>query len=676
MEELESQIAKITLGNFKQTTSYVYVMAEKASNSEAELYVVAEMPIFNPAAVESCEQICMAISGSLKRAYKKGLNENSFENAISQINEELGKLASLGQTNWFNKLSCIVAAKNQNQFSIATCGKVNAFLLRNNEFTDISCSPAETHPLKTFENYASGKIRLNDLMILSTTELFNHISIDRLKKVLAEKNFLTSTQTLIQLLKDNSGPQVAFGILLNLQVPFGQTQEEEVDLENYLTEQTSVQGWKIHNPFKTAFNVLRHAFDFRNLKRIPKVGLPSVSSVTDNLKSFGKNAKGSGQNLKDAASKGFSAAKNIVNKDKLKSLSPSKKFFLLSAGILLLVFFINVSITAYLKGNRETVEAFNTQVKEVQKLLLDSNSAQLYNDQNSAKDFYKQAQEKFSQIVIPKKQNELYDQTKKQLEELSKKIEKNTDFQITSLGNLSEAEHLIKLPKFFATKTNGQVISFNRETEKFEDGVLKINKEIKSSVQVKESSLVIYTGSSLVIWDSNTNTFGSEFSTSVPTEENTAGIKYYPTNSRVYIIDKANSQIVNFLVTGNNINRPVVSLKTPELLNAQDFAIDGSIYLLNETGIIKFQAGNLAEFNMPVLAKPFAGKGKIYTEVNFKNLYLMDRDNKRILVMDKKGELLNTLQSPQLDKMKDFYVDETNKTFYILNDTALLKLTY
>lgn len=676
MDELESQIAKITLGNFKQTTSYVYVMAEKASGSDAELYVVAEMPIFNPAAVESCEQICLAISGSLKRAYKKSLNENTFENAISQINEELGKLAALGQTNWFNKLSCIVAAKNQSQFHIATCGKVNAFLLRNNELTDISCSPSETHPLKTFENYASGKIRLNDLMILSTTELFNHISVDRLKKVLVEKNFLAATQTLIQLLKDNSGPQVAFGVLLNLQVPFGQTQEEEVDLENYLTEQTSSRGWKIQNPFKTAFNVLRQAFDFRNLKRIPKVGLPSVSSVTDNLKSFGKNAKGSGQNLKDAASKSFSAAKNIVNKEKIKNLSPSKKFFLLSAGILLLVFILNVTITAYLKGNREAIETFNTQVKEVQKLLSDSNSAQLYNDENSARSFFKQAQEKFAQIQEPKDQNELYDQAKKQLEDLSQKIEKNTEFQITSLGNLSETQHLVKLPKFFATKTNGQVISYNRESEKFEDGVLKVNKEIKSSIHVKDGSLAVYTGSSLVMWNSNTNALGSEFSTSVPTEENSAGIKFYPTNSRIYIVDKTNSQIINFLVTGNSINRPVVSLKTPELLKAQDFAIDGSVYILNETGIVKFQAGNLAEFNMPVLAKPFFGKGKIYTEINYKNLYLMDPENKRILVMDKTGELLNTLQSPQLDKMVDFYVDEANKTFYVLNDTALLKLTY
>src|SRR5258708_5321007 len=137
MEELESQIAKIQLGNFKSTSSFVYVLAEKAAGSNAELYMVAELPLLNPAAEEACERICLAIASTLKRAYKKPLSENIFENAIGQINEELGKLASLGQTHWIDRLSCILGVKNNYTFTIATCGKVAAYLLRGKELTDI-----------------------------------------------------------------------------------------------------------------------------------------------------------------------------------------------------------------------------------------------------------------------------------------------------------------------------------------------------------------------------------------------------------------------------------------------------------------------------------------------------------------------------------------------------------
>ncbi|MBI5530837.1 MAG: hypothetical protein HY918_05095, partial [Candidatus Doudnabacteria bacterium] len=225
MEELESQIAKIQLGNTKASSTYVYIMAEKAAGSSAELYVVAELPLFNPAAEEACERICLAIASTLKRSYKRQISENSFENAISQINEELGKLASLGQTQWIDKLNCILGVKQGHNFNIATCGKVSAFLLRNKEYTDISCSQTQSHPLKTFENFALGKIRLGDLLILSTTQLFNHLSMGRLMDIVSGNNFLTATQTVIELLKENADPQTSFAILLNLQVLPGQTTE-------------------------------------------------------------------------------------------------------------------------------------------------------------------------------------------------------------------------------------------------------------------------------------------------------------------------------------------------------------------------------------------------------------------------------------------------------------------
>ena len=49
MEETESQIAKILLGNTKASSTYVYTMAEKADFGQSELYVVTELPLFNPA---------------------------------------------------------------------------------------------------------------------------------------------------------------------------------------------------------------------------------------------------------------------------------------------------------------------------------------------------------------------------------------------------------------------------------------------------------------------------------------------------------------------------------------------------------------------------------------------------------------------------------------------------
>jgi DNA-binding beta-propeller fold protein YncE len=113
----------------------------------------------------------------------------------------------------------------------------------------------------------------------------------------------------------------------------------------------------------------------------------------------------------------------------------------------------------------------------------------------------------------------------------------------------------------------------------------------------------------------------------------------------------------------------------PGLAEAIDISIDGSIYVLTKTGINKFQSGKLADFSLPPLPTPFSGEGKIYTQKDFKYIYVLDQGNNRILVLDKKGNLAFSLKSDDFTKLKDLFVDEKAKTIYILNDTSLLKAT-
>ena len=46
-----------------------------------------------------------------------------------------------------------------------------------------------------------------------------------------------------------------------------------------------------------------------------------------------------------------------------------------------------------------------------------------------------------------------------------------------------------------------------------------------------------------------------------------------------------------------------------------------------------------------------------------------------VLVLSKKGSVIMTLTSPDFTDLKDFEVDEKNKTIFILNGSSLLKVT-
>jgi DNA-binding beta-propeller fold protein YncE len=221
------------------------------------------------------------------------------------------------------------------------------------------------------------------------------------------------------------------------------------------------------------------------------------------------------------------------------------------------------------------------------------------------------------------------------------------------------------------------VISFNKETNQIQDGKIQLPENIVSTAYAKDGWLVIYDGSGLLVWDTNKNKAGVKFSSFLPDKDALMGLKYFSTNSRVYVIDKTNKQAISFLINNDQISRPVIAVKdAAELGQAEDFAIDGSIYVLTSTSVKKFLSGKLVEFNFPFLFKSLSGKGKIYTEAGLKYIYLLDSGNNRILIIDKKGNINQTLVSNQFNKMVDFTVEEKNKTIYVLNDSGLLKVTY
>jgi hypothetical protein len=672
MEELESQVAKIEIGNTKSVTSYVYILAEKAPTGPTELYIVAELPLFNPAAESACEKICLALGSALKRAYKKGSGENIFETAVAQVNEELGKLAEMGQTHWIDKLNCIMAAKDGSNFSIATCGKVAAYLYRNEEFTDISCSSPTTHPLKTFENVAFGKLKLADILILSTTQLFNHLSIDRLKSILQDNRFLHAAQVIIEILKENAGPEIAFATIFNLQVEPGQTPNEEIDLESYITEEPA--GVSI---LAKALNYVKTTFAMDKTKRIPAVQMPKVS-FSDSLKNMRDNSQNfasRGKQLMARLGNGLQSTKQGLSVSRIQGFSKPKKLLFISVIILLLAIILEVTVASHLKNSKQAQSQATTQLKAVQTLLTNAQAALLYKDNSTAQKYILQAQSQLpGPQSIQKNDQALYTQTQSQLDDMRKKLENTINPEIKNLGSLGTGNSLFQFNNFLATQVNSTIISYNKTTNAIEDTALLSSQKIQAAAYIKNTTAVVYNGSALLVWDYAKKQFSQPFISSVPDQNSFVGIKYYPTNSRAYIVNKTTNQIISFAV-GNTLSKPVVANKTnANFSNVQDIAIDGSIYVLTSDGITKYLAGNVADFHMPALFTPFSGKGKVATEIGWKNIYILDSGNNRILVLDKQGALVEILKAKEFTNLKDFQVDEASKTMYILNDSSLLKV--
>jgi hypothetical protein len=669
MAELETQVVKIQLGDTKQATSYVYTLAETVDSSQAELYMICELPLFNPAAADECQRIAEAIAGSLRRTYRRPPAASTFENSLTVINEELGKLQNLGKTHWLGKLNAVIAVKSGTKLSVTSVGKITALLFRDGNFAPIAEPGTPHHPLKTFENFSEGKLRLGDLLVLSTSQLFNHISIDRFKNILKRNDLPDAAQEAIATLQDVMGPEAACGTILAQQVAAGSLDtEEEVDLGAYMaapqvTSSKQSADWldKLKDMSATAKTIGKNA-GFSMKKKIRE----AVPRISDAVK------KNDGA-LSVVQSQFKKVTKNL-QPEVIKGYSKQKKIFMIAAVILLVAVIANVGIAKYFSSQPKATVISEDKLASLDKAINDANAAILYGDEAQAKRLLSDLQNELNNLgEVTEEQKAKIDEIRAKAAELDKKLNNVAEAKVETLGTLSNGEHLIILPGYFATESNRTVVSYDRDSGSVKDDALRTSEPITMSGFASGTKAVIFNGSELLLWDFQNGVIGGAYSTDVPEKDNAKGLTVY--NNRTYILDRAGKRVMRYNTSSTAFSQPTESLTNiPEIANASDMTIDGDIYIAANGTITKYNTGVKEEFNLGVSNLP--DNTKIYTENGFANLYILDPAGRRIVVVNKDGAVLQTLTNSQFNDLKDFYVDEKGKAIYVLNNNQLLKVSF
>jgi hypothetical protein len=668
MDTFETNVAKITLGNSKQTNTYVLTLAEKTPHPDCEIFAVVSLPVLNPAALDDCERIAGALTATLQRSFKRSANESTFELALGEINDEMGKLNSLGQQNWTGKISAVVAARKGTTLYVAATGKTSALLIRNGEVSEITESTETKHPLKTFDTFSSGKIKPKDLIVITTTEFFNHLSLDRAKNILENNTLELAAQEILQLLEDNAGPEVAFGTLLIQEMEKGLEDSTTLNTANYGTDNTPFKEKLVKHAKKllskdTAIAIWQN---LQSAAKKPKISVDKLSKIAE------YSGQGMGF-LKDKAKtyKNFDYRSPITN---FRTASRPKQFFIVSVIVLVIAIATNIAISQHRKSTATKEQAFTSAVSAVESTLNDAESKLVFKDTTGALSLLDNARNKLQSIVAENtSQKDKISSLELALATLQNRILNITPAKITSLGALSGADHLIVLPGALATATGTTIVSYDIASGKIEDGKLKTPVNILNSVSFDSLRTVIFDGQGLRVWTPSSGETGDPFYQNLPKPNYLVALDKYDTNSRVYILDTEKSQVTSFLVTNTTISKPSVSVSNSALSNAYDLAVDGSIYVLTTDGVLKFTAGKAVPYALPTLNPPLNPAGKITTGPNMKNVYILDPSG-RIIITDKKGTLVKILADTQLKNAKDFYVDETSSTIYVLNSGSLLKV--
>ena len=144
--------------------------------------------------------------------------------------------------------------------------------------------------------------------------------------------------------------------------------------------------------------------------------------------------------------------------------------------------------------------------------------------------------------------------------------------------------------------------------------------------------------------------------------------------SNVYVLDKT-SNILKFVPSGDSFSSSDYLTGDVSLENSQAMTIDGSVYVLDSNGNInKFTRGAEDDFSISGLEKPMTTPTRIVTGEDFENIYILDKGNSRIVVINKDGDFIKAYSADILKNARDIDPQEADGAIFVLSNDKVYKI--
>jgi len=143
----------------------------------------------------------------------------------------------------------------------------------------------------------------------------------------------------------------------------------------------------------------------------------------------------------------------------------------------------------------------------------------------------------------------------------------------------------------------------------------------------------------------------------------------------LYLLDASNGQIWQYPAIKNGLGAKKTWIKEDEsylFSNQALFLIDGSIWVIDQGKIYEFYKGYQEEvFEIASLGDDVFG----YTTADGEEIYLLDIDNNRLLLIDKeKGDIGREIPLPDLEKARGLIVSPDETMALVANEGELLEI--
>ncbi|OGH76775.1 MAG: hypothetical protein A2301_00705 [Candidatus Magasanikbacteria bacterium RIFOXYB2_FULL_40_13] len=628
--------------------------------------------------------------------------KDAFELTLEYINRR-GHLFLNKRSGDFN---CVIGTINRDKISFSYHGKplIKVIFAKRDKYELYNVLENEDESSgQLFSAIMQGEIKENDFFQIATPHVSDHISDRQLINTLSARSSRQSSEYIQKILSSLRDGLSYGGIIISIQPKNKRVKPLSKELDEEETKEIIEEKPKpaVHaDPPKKAESVEtnyrpREEKEYDSVFNMILVNLGRslvllLTTLFKLLKNFfvliGKailglfilaTNKGGQRAMVIQSFNDFIASK----KQYIKNLPIISKILFLLTLLLAVIFAGSIIYLNITKSIRQQQQDYINQTQAIEDKKTAAEASMIYGDDKKAFDLLKEAQSMIDSLPM---KNQAQEERKKELmsgiTENLKILQKLNTVTTEIIADFSADQASAQTEKL--ARINDMIIAYGPNdlfVYKYDMNTNVIEKKdhqtipnlFKSNTPKEQDKVVFLTKENgIAVYSPESGVISSK---EIFNAENSVLSDIFVYSQKLYAVDTANNEIYRHNPTQLGYDKGSAWLKTDtDIHDAVSLAIDGDLFLLKSDGqILKFVSGYQQEFTIAGLDPKLENPTEIWTYNNLKYLYILEPTHKRVVVLDKNGQMLQQYTSDSWQNPTGMIVDEENKVIYILDNNKI-----
>ncbi|MBI1907807.1 hypothetical protein HYS28_00080 [Candidatus Uhrbacteria bacterium] len=354
--------------------------------------------------------------------------------------------------------------------------------------------------------------------------------------------------------------------------------------------------------------------------------------------------------------------------DRVRTLPPGARYVGIGIVAIVLVLILSVGIMGRRSAAREEEETFATTVSRIEEKTTAAEASLIYDDTNQARTLLTEAAVLLETLPSDSRNHE--SEVARLREGIEGILDKVRRIETVTPSLVAELTDGSGLTAFAAA--DGALYGITTQNQLYRINELEHTVENRNATSgtIGTIGLLASEGSNLLFIDSNQRLGRADVAANTlnPVTSGVDGlagvddITVY--NDALYVLSADSQQIAKMRPQGGNYEAGTdwISERASDLTLARDIAIDGDLYVLTGTDVVRFKSGREVTWDHEALDPALGDPVDLWTDIDSPYLYMLARnEGGRIIVYDKAtGKIVTQYTTPELASAIGFVVREAD----------------